>query len=379
MKIAYVSEFDPLSMSSWSGSSHYLARSFNNIDSVSLEFMGPLRPKSSIVFSAKRWIYRMMGKKYLSAVDPIVLKHYAQQVSEMLESSDADVILSLDAHPIAYLETEKPVVYFWDSTFLGNLEYPGFALLAPECIKHGHEMEQRALDKCHLAVFSSEWAAQTAIEGYAVRKEKLRVVPLGANLDCARSLEDITRIVDARSTEKCKLLFLGVEWTRKGGDLAYDVTRELNARGLETTLTIVGCQPKIAKDLPSYVKCLGFVNKTDRVNKRKIDDLLAESHFLIVPSIAESFGIVFCEASSFATPSLARRVGGIPTAVRDGVNGKLFAREVGTAEYCDYILDLFQNYPRYRSLAISSFNEYEARLNWDRTSEALVKLFRELL
>jgi glycosyltransferase involved in cell wall biosynthesis len=126
------------------------------------------------------------------------------------------------------------------------------------------------------------------------------------------------------------------------------------------------------------VRCLGFLNKFENDNDKKIYRLLADAHFLIVPSIAESFGAVFCEASAFGTPSLARRVGGVPGAVRDGVNGQLFAKDAAISDYCDFIIDLFQDYSRYTTLALSSFNEYQARLNWTKTAEAIVQLFKSL-
>ncbi len=378
MKIAYLSEFDPLNVLSWSGCSYYLAKALAENHSVSLDFIGPLSPHTSTLFDLKTRVYRVLGKNYLPTVDPRSLKHYAGQAAAALANSDADFILSLDAIPIAYLEIAKPIIYFWDSTFLGNLEYPWFKNLAPESIRYGHQMEQLALNRCQFAAFSSEWAMQTAIRGYGVDSRKLRLVPLGANLDCNRTIEDVTRMVDSRSVDRCDLLFLGVDWVRKGGDVAYDVAKQLNARGLPTTLTIVGCQPEVTEPLPPFVRSLGFINKFENNNHKIIETLLSESHFLIVPSIAESFGAVFCEASSFGTPSLARSVGGIPTAVKNGVNGRLFSRDAAISEYCDYILGLFKNYSKYKSLARASFEEYQARLNWKQTSQTIIELFQQL-
>lgn len=377
MKIAYASSFDPLSISSWSGCSYYLAQALTTNRSVTLDFIGPLEEKPSLFLKTKGLFYRrLLGKNYLAVVDPGVLKDLARQTALALKSSNADFILSLSALPIAYLETKKPIIYFWDCTFRGNLEYPSFQNLAPESIRYGHEMEQLALEKCQIAAYSSDWALQSAIEGYKVSKDKLKVIPLGANIDCQRTLSDVARLVDARSKKICNLLFIGVDWIRKGGDVAYNVAKQLNARGFETILTIVGCEPQVSEPLPSFVRCLGFLNKFEDNNDRKIADLLAQSHFLIVPSIAELFGAVFCEASSFGTPSLARRVGGIPTAVRDGVNGQLFSKDAGIDEYCDFIIDIFQDYARYKALALSSFNEYKNRLNWMKTAETIVQLFQ---
>ena len=379
MKLACASSFDATSISSWSGCSYYLVRALKANRSLNVDFIGPLEEMTSFYLRSKYHFYnRVLHKNYLPNVDPRVLKDYARQTALLLQNSEAEFILSLGALPIAYLETSRPIIYYWDCTFSGNLEYPWFSKLAPESIKYGHEMERLALEKCSIAVFASDWAAQTAVERYGVSREKLKVVPLGANLECNRTLEDAIKLVDMRSKQTCKLLFLGIDWIRKGGDVALNVAKQLNARGLETTLTVVGCDPLISEPLPSFVRCLGFLNKLQDDNKKTIEALLAESHFLIVPSIAESFGAVFCEASSFATPSLARRVGGISTAVRDGVNGQLFSRDADIATYCDFIIEVFQDHARYKALALSSFGEYETRLNWTKTAETLVQLFESL-
>jgi glycosyltransferase involved in cell wall biosynthesis len=98
-----------------------------------------------------------------------------------------------------------------------------------------------------------------------------------------------------------------------------------------------------------------------------------------MPSRAESFGHVFCEASSFGVPSLATNVGGIPTAVRNDANGRTFSKEAGFEEYCAYISDLFSNYSRYKNLALSSFKEYEARLNWSVAGQTVKELLMDLI
>jgi glycosyltransferase involved in cell wall biosynthesis len=49
--------------------------------------------------------------------------------------------------------------------------------------------------------------------------------------------------------------------------------------------------------------------------------------------------VVFAEASSFGVPSLATNVGGIPSAVKDGLNGKTFPPDADAEDYCDYVLN----------------------------------------
>ena len=69
----------------------------------------------------------------------------------------------------------------------------------------------------------------------------MKVVPFGANISRQQNLEDVRRMIGQRPTNCCKLLFVGVDWCPKGGDIAVEIARGLNQRGLETEATIVGC------------------------------------------------------------------------------------------------------------------------------------------
>jgi glycosyltransferase involved in cell wall biosynthesis len=77
-------------------------------------------------------------------------------------------------------------------------------------------------------------------------------------------------------------------------------------------------------------------------------------------------------------PCLAGRVGGIPTIVREDVNGRTFPRDCDPDEYAGSVFDLFSNFERYRALARGSFAEYEARLNWDVAAQTVRSLLGAL-
>ncbi len=144
--------------------------------------------------------------------------------------------------------------------------------------------------------------------------------------------------------------------------MALAVAALLNQRGFKTTLHIVGCKPPVR--LPDFVEYHGFISKKTKEGQKYLEQLLYKSHFLIVPSRAECFGVVFSEASSFGLPSLATKVGGIPTAVQDGKNGQTFRLDDTPEKYGDYIQHIMSSQQRYAELAVSSFREYTERLNW---------------
>ena len=225
----------------------------------------------------------------------------------------------------------------------------------------------------HLA---SEWAANTAISNYDVDPNKVRVIPFGANISCNRHRKDIDTILEQKDMGTCKLLFVGVDWVRKGGDAAFAVADMLNRRGMKTELHIVGCNP--SADLPDFVIRHGFISKKTEEGRILFDRLMSESHFLIVPTRAEYYGLVFAEASSFGLPSLTSNVGGIPSVVNDGKNGQTFMLDAHPEEYCKYIEKYMSTNQDYRELAISSYKEYEDRLNWSSASKKVSDLIEEL-
>lgn len=175
--------------------------------------------------------------------------------------------------------------------------YPGFSNFCTETITSGNKAEQLALSQCRLAVYSSDWAAATTLQYYNVAPSKIKVVPFGANIECNRTLTDTNNIIENKNFDVCNLLFLGVDWHRKGGSRALKVASLLNQRGVKTELHIVGCNPP--NNLPGFVKCHGFVSKKTKQGLRYLEKLLSKSHFLILLSIAKCVAVVFAEASSF--------------------------------------------------------------------------------
>jgi glycosyltransferase involved in cell wall biosynthesis len=384
MKISYVTTYDARNIKSWSGTAHHMARSLIE-QSIELNYIGSLKEKYSLLLKTKQHISnylskKSLAKKYLRDRDPIILKSYARQVSSKLSHLDSDIVFSPGTIPIAYLECQQPIVFWTDVTFRGLVDfYPEFTNLSPETIRNGDAMEKSALERCRLAIYSSDWAAETAVKYYGIEASKVKVIPFGANTECNRNFDDIKAIVCSRPANTCRLLFLGVNWYRKGGNIAFKVAQELNNMGLNTELTVVGCQPIIKDPFPNFVKPLGFIKKSSSEGLRTINKLLAESHFLILPSVADCSPIVFCEANSFGVPCLSTDVGGIPTIIKDDLNGKIFTRGTGISEYCAYIYSLFSEYSLYKDLALSSFNEYQSRLNWSIAGQTVKKLLLEVM
>jgi glycosyltransferase involved in cell wall biosynthesis len=374
MKMAYVTTLDAHDIHSWSGLGYFIPETLKQ-NGFQIEYIDKIREENCSLLNLEQEFYRrFVHKRFLKDRHPIVMKSYARQIEKALSKVDVDVVLCPGTIPIANVKTKHPMVFWTDATFAGMIDfYQSFENLCKESIRHGNKIEQEALSKCVLAIYASDWAANTAIKYYKVDPLKVKVIPFGANISIEHSEEEITKLIDKKSSEICKLLFIGVDWTRKGGDIALETAKILNRRGLKTELHIVGCNPPI--DLPEYVSKYGFVSKKTPEGKEIFDRLFSETHFLILPSRAEAFGIVCSEASSFGLPSLVTDIGGLSSVIKNGRNGQLFSLEQGAESYADYIDLLFSSKEQYRDLSIAAYQEYNTRLNWQTSG----RVFRELI
>ncbi|MBI5799936.1 MAG: glycosyltransferase family 4 protein [Verrucomicrobia bacterium] len=379
MNIGYVTCDDPHQLAGWSGLSHYIGASLVP-HGANLHYLGPLPATPSRFVGVKRRFWKMFGRQIQEMREPSMAREWARQLHDKLRGVKVDLILSTHTELLAEFESDLPITYWSDSNFGCMLDaYPYFQQLDPLTTRRGHWLERRALQRADMVFYACDWARDAAISQYGADPEKVKVIPFGANIQCNRTASDVERLITARPTDRCNLLFLGKIWARKGGDTAVAVAEALNQSGLPTTLTLIGSQPPEGVALPPFVRKVGFINKSDPAGLKQFNDLIAESHFLILPSRAEAFGIVFCEAASFGVPSLATRVGGIPTAVRDGGNGKLFPLDAPPADYAAFIRQSFANYPGYAALARSAFREYETRLNWSVSGATAMNHLRAML
>jgi len=224
-------------------------------------------------------------------------------------------------------------------------------------------MEKRALDNCSLAIYSSEWAATGAIEFYGINAMKVKVIPFGANIDNIPSKDELHHKIGS----SLKLLFVGKDWKRKGGEIAFDTMKLLNEEGIEAHLTVVGCVPPVSDQ---RMKVVSFLNKNKKKDAEILRSLYIDSNFFIMPSRKECYGVVFCEAAAFGLPVLSSVTGGIPTIVKDGVNGYLLPLSAGGKDYAEKIIEII-NSGTYEHLCSSSRQRYEEVLNWDTAGKKL--------
>jgi glycosyltransferase involved in cell wall biosynthesis len=378
LRIAYVTTYDAADTSVWSGTGHHIGKSLE-AQGMEVIYVGPLEDRGGRRASLKRVVARTIRKRFLRERDPAVSRGYAEQVELKLRGQDVDWILSPGTIPIAEIGGTIPIAFWTDATFAQMIDlYPEFESLTRQTIDDGNRLEQKALDRASIAIYASGWAARSAIAEYGADPSKVKIVPFGANMPVDRTRRDVELIIANRPGDVCRLLFVGVDWHRKGGDLALKIASRLHDSGVRCELTIVGSNPDIPESMRDLVNVAGFVSKKTRQGREQLEQLFSSSHFLVMPSRAECFGVVFAEAASFGVPSIASDVGGIPSAIRDGVNGFTFPLRTIVEDAADRISQLWSNSRGYDDLCLSSFADARERLTWDAAGRAVADILREM-
>lgn len=381
MRIAYTTTFDATDIHSWSGTPYHMSHALKDAG-MDVHYVGNLKRKSPPLFKLKQvWSKYVCDKRESPRFNIVAAQHYSKQAAQQLGKLQVDAIVSPLINPIAYLDCKQPIILWTDALYSALVGfYPPFNYHSANTIHQGNSMTQACLSRCSLAIFSSDWAANSAMELYGIQRDKVKVVPFGANITTHPTLSEIKDFAATRAQgNKIKLLFLAKSWERKGGDTVLAVAKALHHAGHPVELTIVGyTPPNLDKNTP-YVKCLGFISKHTPEGKQRIERLLAETHFLFVPSRAEAYGIVFCEANAFGVPCLTTHVGGIGTIVKNHVNGMTFGLDANVQTYCDYIVNTMNNRELYQQLALSSYNEFTSRLNWKVAAESVKKMMKDAM
>ncbi len=273
MQIAYATTYDAHDVHNWSGLGTYIARALESTG-LDLDYVnvGPV-PFAARV--AGRLVSKAARRRLLPEREPYFAKRRSSALSRELRPH-AEIVFSPGTLPIAYLGESIPHAFWTDATFASIVDfYPEATGLHPRTLRNGNELEQRALETSAAAIYASDWAAASAIKDYGTDPAKVHVLPFGANLVTLPEPTELDRLLSLRSGQVCRLLFVGLDWARKGGSIAVETARLLNLAGVETELTVIGAN--VPGPIEPFVKSLGFVNK--KANPEMFTAAYERSHF----------------------------------------------------------------------------------------------------
>lgn len=226
--------------------------------------------------------------------------------------------------------------------------------------------EQRAGYASAAGVLSfSQWFADWLVEHDGVSRERVHVV--GGGLDGLPAKRDL----QARGPGGTKVLFIGREFLRKGGELVVDAIGHLRRTGSgDFSLTAVGpAKWPLPTPVPDWVDFRG------EVPAREVRQMWADHDIFALPTWYEPYGKVFLEARAAGVPSLGRAAYCMPELVPASA-GRLIPPDGGVDEVAEKLLAISKDHDLFVSVAAGSD---AARTNgtWANVAERAVSGIRD--
>ncbi|MFM1757459.1 MAG: hypothetical protein RL193_36 [Actinomycetota bacterium] len=131
------------------------------------------------------------------------------------------------------------------------------------------------------------------------------------------------------------------------------------------------------RELVNWLKLDDVIKFLDPVSREKLPDLYRASDLVCVPSYSESFGLVALEAQACGTPVVASAVGGLRTAVADGISGVLVDGHNPKA-WSSVIARLLME-PQRRILLSLGAVEHASHFGWDATARGTLDVYDRLI
>jgi glycosyltransferase involved in cell wall biosynthesis len=258
-------------------------------------------------------------------------------------------MLSLDATPINYDTLAR---WYRHAVGAGPVEHAKFLV-------HRSVMRRAR----HLTTWS-EWAKRSLVDDYGVRADAVTVVCPGTPLD------KYARGSGGKNggSGPMKILFVGGDFERKGGDVLLRVVTE-HFRSRAELHVVTG------SDVPSGDGV--HVYRGVKPHSPELLRLYAEADVFVLPTRADCSPVVLGEAMASGLPIISTRVAAVPEAVNDGESG--FLIDCDDEEALRDRLDRLARDPALRArMGEASRRMGEARFDMDKNANRIADLLLEM-
>ena len=224
--------------------------------------------------------------------------------------------------------------------------------------------EQRVFDGLGLIFAMSDWLRRSFIEDFGQDPDKVVTVGGGANIPHVPE-------VPVRDWERPRLLFIGLEWDRKGGSDLLEAFAKLHAERPDAELRIVGRERPAGGEPQPGVHWLGRIDRTRPEGEAEIERLHLEATAYVMPSVFEPFANVFLEAMAWGLPCVGSDRCSIPETVEHGVTGYTAPARNPDA-LASVLLELVSDPARARRMGEAGRQRFLERYTWDSVAARMI-------
>ena len=245
--------------------------------------------------------------------------------------------------------------------------------------------EQQVVDVAQRLVANTELEAQELTKFYQADPRKIDVVNPGVDLELfSPGSQTKARKKLGIPLDASMLLFVGRIQPLKAPDILMRAAAELISMRPEllSSLLVVICggvsgtgadHPEALRDLASDLGLLDLIRFEPPSSREELVTWYRAADLTVVPSYSESFGLVAIESQACGTPVVASAVGGLKTAVADGVSGRLIQGHNPIA--FSHVLNQLLMNPTLRAELSAGSRMHAAAFGWENTTSGLINSY----
>jgi glycosyltransferase involved in cell wall biosynthesis len=240
---------------------------------------------------------------------------------------------------------------------------------------HLRRLGVKILKEARRIIFLSKSYRDTVIKKYVpdnLKEEiyiKVSIIPNGIddfwfkNIGIEKNAPDINNL---------KLLYVGVINKNKNIVTTVKAIDILRQKGYNTKFTIVGRIKD--KNVYNQIKDLSFINYILPKSKEELIEIYRENDIFVMPSIAETFGLVYAEAMSQGLPVIYTMGQGFDGQFEEGIVG--YSVDCFNAdEIANKILFTINGYDSLTRMSIKSVNKFD----WTTISNNYIEIYNDLV
>jgi glycosyltransferase involved in cell wall biosynthesis len=344
---------DPMAQAKYGDLIQALDRQLSLLGVIDAEISGlPRLVNAAISFNPdlNKWKERFRKNPYAHAAR-------SQRVSQRLQLIDPqlDFILQLGALFDSHQEGSGiPSYVYTDYTYKLAAEKPasGRSPFTPKEVARLIEVERKTFDHAARVFVRSQLVQESIVEDYHISADKVSVVGAGVNFDPLPAIEE--------KTFSPTLLFIGLDFHRKGGDILLKAFELVRNQAPNAELVIV-----TRDQIPSEFS-LGRVKLVPPTwDRDRLAGLYHAASVFVLPSRLETWGDVLLEAMAFGMPCVGVQQDAMAEIITHGENGVLVPPEDPQA-LAQALIELLNDPDRLQQMGRNARTVVEQSFTWNR-------------
>jgi glycosyltransferase involved in cell wall biosynthesis len=323
MRVLFLSEGNAETWSCWSGTAKSIVDQLrsegHSVTTADVGLHGLEKGLAAIATMSpnkRRWITQLN----LGAA-PFVLRSRKANAVVAAHQGRIDVILQIGATFKVSERFEIPYCLCCDSNISvaqrgASSGYSDGTAISPATLEAIVERE-RGVYQGAAAIFPlSGQLRNSFIDDFGIPADRVQTVYAGPNFHEG----SVRRPVQRRPpNHPPTVLFVGLQFHRKGGDVLVESFRQVRARVPNARLLLVGVPVGYVEG--AGISCLGRINKNTPEGAAALAEAYASADVFALPTRFEPFGIAYVEAMHFGLPCIGPQAWAVPEIIEDGVTG----------------------------------------------------------